>query len=120
MKSINTIGAQGDVVFQRVNEIPADARKVEQGESYVVAHSETGHHHVARPMPKASLEHFTTNNPLEDFLTLRGGDAIVEHQRSYDTHETVKLLSKIDNAVTHYRVLRQRQSTPHGWSRVID
>lgn len=122
MKKIETIGAQGDVLFQRIDALPADAVPSKEEASYVVAHSETGHHHVAKGV---GLRHYRSSDPLCDYLELRG-NAKVDHQRSFDTHETVELLHRIDGAIAdaqepaYFRVLRQRQHTPEGWARVVD
>ena len=115
MKTIKAIGAQGDVLFQRVKKLPKGVKASPEKAEYVVAHSETGHHHVARGR---NLRHYTTEDPFVDFLEVRGPTQ-VRHERDFDTHETLKLLDKIDD-VLYYRVLRQRQFTPEGWQRVID
>lgn len=124
----DTIARQGDVLFVRVDEIPGDARKLPEAEEYVVAHSETGHHHVARRRGRP-VSLYATSDPLVSYLEFSGGPQPIEHLRSWDTHETVTLLErsqdvldKIDEALepTRYKVVRQRQATPEGWARVVD
>jgi hypothetical protein len=46
MITVKTIGAQGDVLFRRVAKIPDNATLQQRHGAIVVAHSETGHHHV--------------------------------------------------------------------------
>lgn len=129
MKTITNIGAQGDVIFRRIDNLPETAEALPENNEYIVAHSETGHHHVARG--KKLRHHRDTENPLKSYLEFFGS-AEVEHLRSFDTHETVELLGKIDEELkrnkslkgaaenTYYEVIRQRQATPQGWERVVD
>jgi hypothetical protein len=47
MKTFKNVCAQGDVTFRRVTAIPSSATPVPPNGAHVVlAHSETGHHHV--------------------------------------------------------------------------
>lgn len=128
---IEKMGAQGDVLFVRVEAIPEGAVRQPEAEEYVVAHSETGHHHVARKHGRdVSLYH--TGDPCVSYLEFRGGPQPIEHLRSFHTHETVELLEradatldKIDEALSdaepaRFMIIRQRQLTPEGWQRVVD
>jgi hypothetical protein len=121
-KTITKIGAQGDVLFIRADSIPKGATPYPEAAEYIVAHSETGHHHVAKGR---GLRHYKTEDPLTDYLEVRG-PTTVRHNRGFDTHETVELLHRIDEALddaatpTYFKVLRQRQHTPDGWARVVD
>lgn len=127
MKTIETLGAQGDVLFVRVKSLPKDATPAE---GLVVAHSETGHHHRARITPGYECERYTTPNPLVSYLRIReAGESIkaradkataaidavlIEHERQFDTHETLAL------GPGTWRVIRQRELTPKGWRAVVD
>lgn len=116
MKEIKKLGAQGDVLFGRVKEIPASFVRVERGgKSLVVAHSETGHHHeIAEP----SVEMFTDpRDPFVAYLQLGDGACDVVHLRAWDTHETLRLLGKPGDI---WEVRRQREWSPEGWRRVED
>lgn len=112
MKTIEKCGAQGDVLFRRVDKIPEDAPEQgrEKGRPLVVTHSETGHHHVVRAErvrlygPESGLVAYLL---VEDF-------ADVEHLRPFDTHETVRL------GAGCWEVRRQREWSPEGWRRVVD
>lgn len=134
MKTIERMGAQGDVLFRRVTSIPDGARRVEGEAEMVVAHSETGHHHVARPRRGYSCERYQDErDPLVSYLRIRReGDrmqaqadaaiaaidaVLVEHERPYDTHETIALGAE-DEAI--WEVRRQREHTPTGWRQVMD
>ena len=111
MKMIERLGAQGDVMFVRVSEIPADAvRTPTPGDRVVVAHSETGHDHEVHA---AGLGYYVSKDPLVCYLRLEGvGDAT--HLRSWDTHETLRLTPGT------WMVRGQREYTPEGYRRVED
>lgn len=132
MKSIGKIGAQGDVAFIRVESLPEGLKNEA---SMIVAHSETGHHHRARVRSGFECERYTDpQNNLVSYLRIRAKgeeikcaadkaladiDAVlIEHERSFDTHETIALQCEGDEAV--YKVVRQRQLTPEGWTAVVD
>lgn len=115
MKTIQTMGAQGDVMFRRVDNVPLGFEVApRQGARLIVAHSETGHHHA---IDAAGVVHYTGGDPLISYLRLEGVDSCeVVHHRPHDTHETLQLTGK--GAV--YQVIRQREYTPEGWRRVED
>lgn len=46
MKNKPQIVRHGEVLLKPINVIPKEAKLVEEVKSYIVAHSETGHHHV--------------------------------------------------------------------------
>lgn len=113
MKLIKTQGAQGDVLFRRIDALPADATpaKAEAGQ-FVVAHSETGHNHVV--MERPGVRYFTAMDELRAYLVVEGDPAPVEHLRSFDTHETFGLTPGV------WEVRRQREYTPEGFRRAAD
>ncbi len=117
MKKIKRIGAQGDVLFVRVDKLPADAIESPREGPIIVAHSETGHHHAIGDNVTRKFE--LPNNPLVCYLQM--GDGIpgmdVVHHRPWDTHETLRLLGKAGDV---WEVHRQREWTPEGWRRVED
>jgi len=119
MRAIIRVGAQGDVLLFRVRSVPKDAiEKKREDKGVVVTHSETGHDHLIKHDGVTMFEHAT--NPLVAYLRLDiGVDATIEHMKSYDTHETLKLLgNKKSRAV--WEVRRQREHAPEGWRRVVD
>lgn len=115
MKEIDVLGFQGDVGFRRVGGLPRDAKPVERKGPLVVAHSETGHHHVIEDVTVAHYE--VPGDPFVCYLQLGDGDCVSVHQRTWDTHEALKLLGG-HGAV--WEVARQREHTPEGWRRVED
>ena len=116
MKTAKHMAAQGDVLFRRVRALPEGATKVPRNGPLVVAHSETGHHHVIR---SAGAELFTTADPLVSILRVSTPFVDVEHQRPFDTHETVRLLAG-DQAPSYFEVRRQREHAIEGWRIVND
>ncbi len=102
---VNEMAAQGDVLFRRVTSIPSDARRQRRQGSIVVAHSETGHHHVIQA---EGVTLFTTPDPLLAYLQIDAPFADVVHQRPFHTHETLRLLGAHDKT-TSFEVRRQRE-----------
>ena len=113
---INT-AAQGDLLIRRIESIPATAKplKAERG-NFIVAHSETGHHHVIAERPGVQV--FTTGDPMVSYLQVieatEQTEALLEHLRSYDTHETIAIPPGT------FELRRQREYTPEGWRQVQD
>lgn len=113
MIEIKRMGAQGDVLFRRVKALPEGAAPEERQGPIVVAHSETGHHHV---IGDDGVVRFTVDDPMVCYLQIDGAYADVVHKRPFDTHATVRLLG----GGSVYEVRRQREWTPEGWRRVED
>lgn len=117
MKTFQNCAAQGDVMLRRVDKIPAGAKPAAAVRgAFVVAHSETGHNHVIAERPNVRL--YDTENPLLSYLEVieatDAAEVLLEHLRSFDTHETVKIPPGI------FEVRRQREHTPEGWRRAQD
>lgn len=115
MKTVQNLAAQGDVLFRRVDHLPADAVEQTRKGRLVVAHSETGHHHAIDD-PAVKLFERAERDPMVCYLQIAGEHADVVHHRPHDTHETLRLLGK--GAI--FEVRRQREYTPDGWRRVED
>ena len=113
MITIKNIAAQGDVLFRRIQQVPRAAaeRPRDPSEPLVVAHSETGHHHV---IEARDATWFATNDPRIGFLRFVGPFVDVRHQRPFHTHETLRLLGE-ENGSTVFEVRRQRDHIPEGW-----
>ncbi len=117
MKTVTNQGAQGDVLFRRIDKLPKSAveQKRKKGDPIVVAHSETGHHHT---IGAADVRFYNEpGNALIAYLQLGDGDCDVVHLRPFDTHETLRLLGGKGTVI---EVRRQREWTPEGWRRVED
>jgi hypothetical protein len=122
MKTIQNSGAQGDVFFTRVEDVPADlpamaptrdVTSAADGEGdHVLAHSETGHHHTVRA--DGVVMYRGPEDPFTCYLKVDGDFADVVHHRPFDTHETLRLTRGA------WLVRRQREYTPSGFRRVED
>ena len=102
---------QGDITLIAVESSPTgDVITAERG-SIVVAHSETGHHHVVDAR-NARLER--GESPWICYLTVTAEYADLVHLREVNPHETVRL------PTGKYKICRQREWTPEGWRAVAD
>lgn len=112
MKTVKNMAAQGDVMFIRIDELPKDAIEAkEENGKFVVAHSETGHNHVIDSR-NAQMLIDKTNDFISYIKVSKPTE--VEHQRSFDTHESLLLTPG------NYIVRRQREYMPQGFRRVAD
>lgn len=107
--------AQGDVMLIPVAELPSDGHglaKTENG-AFIVTHSETGHHHVVMERPGVQMFQ-DTMDLFRSWLVVEDQPVDLEHLRSTDTHETIRL----DPGV--WEIRRQREYSPEGWRRAAD
>ena len=114
---------QGDLMIERIETTPPDLTPVEPGpEGYVVAHSETGHHHRAIAWMEgddtpSDVAYLRPSSPDEMTAYLQvgpGAGALLVHDRPWDTHGTIHVPPGL------YRLRRQEEYTPEGWRRVED
>lgn len=111
MKTFKNAAAQGDVYFVRVDALPTKAILVGATDVVVIAHSETGHHHV---MNARTVEMYRLPEEIyECFLVVKEATPL-EHLRPFDTHEPIMFGPGV------YHVRRQREYTPEGWRRAAD
>lgn len=118
MKTIKQLGFQGDLTFRRVPSVPEGMRAVDgeggrEGGRHVLAHSETGHHHV---VAADGTVRYVGDDPMVCYLRIDGVGATIEHLRPWDTHAPVML----DGGGAVYEVRRQREWTPEGERMVQD
>ncbi len=116
MKTASHMAAQGDVLFRRIGKLPEGAKRILHDGPPVVAHSETGHHHV---IDSPEVELYATADPLVSVLRIGAPFADVIHLRSFDTHETVRLLGN-DDEPSFFEVRRQREHSFESWRIVND
>jgi len=108
---------QGEIYFVRINSLPEDAKPVSPVDGkYVVAHSETGHHHVIEA--KENVRYYSSNDSLVSYLEVVEAtdktEALLEHMRNFHQHETIAFSNGIYAAITG------RESSPQGWRKVVD
>lgn len=96
---------QGDVMFVKIDSLPKNERlepvKPKNG-NLIVAHSETGHHHVIAAEKNEMFLDLEQKNT--GYLTVYEPSEVV-HLREEDTHETLNL------SEGNYMVRYQRQAT---------
>jgi hypothetical protein len=104
---------QGDVTLVPIVNIPKglDKIKPENGQ-YIIAHSETGHHHTVMERPEVTM--FKGMDIFRDFLNVENLAVDLIHNRSTHTHKT-QIIPK-----GAWIVQRQATPTPEGWKRAID
>lgn len=112
MKSFKNQARQGDVLFCRIDALPESAKLVPSSDGrHIVAHSETGHHHVIDD-PRVQM-YLEEGNPFVGYLTVED-IAFIEHLRDFDTHETLEITPGT------YKIIRQRERAPEGYRRAAD
>jgi hypothetical protein len=106
--------AQGDMLIIPGATIPttAKAAKAENG-VYIVAHSETGHHHVIDRKRAEVFE--AADDSFVAYIRTMGDGADIEHKREFHTHETVRLPPN-----STFEIRRQREYVPEGFRRAAD
>lgn len=114
MKSVEKMGAQGDLLVMRVDKLPAGLKEEVCRSGFVAAHSETGHHHVLNLKDAHEAKLFRAQDPFTCYLQLAGDGAEVVHMRPFDTHETIGLGAGL------WMLKNQREYQPEGWRRVAD
>lgn len=101
---------QGDVLIERIEEIPQTAAKQRSGKKILLAHGEvTGHHHALEAEDPADWWKVEGSQLDEQFVVVRSR-ALVTHEE----HGTIELPKG------KYRVTRQREYTPQEIRRVQD
>jgi hypothetical protein len=113
MITIDSIAAQGDVLFRRISQLPDDVVEQPSAGRIVVAHSETGHDHAIDD-PEVRLFERALRDPMVCFLSIDGDFAHVVHHRPHDTHAPLRLTRGL------WEVRRQREWTPEGFQAAAD
>lgn len=119
MKTFTKFAAQGDFLIRRIDNFPEKLEVIptENGK-IVVAHSETGHNHVAILERPESVEAFketgTKDVDLYKMFLLVKDPTPIEHLRPHDTHETLLV------PPGKYEIRRQREYVAEGFRRAQD
>lgn len=112
MKRFRLQAAQGDFLITRVDALPPTAAPVaSDGETTILAHSETGHNHVIDA--RAATLYRLPETLYEAFLVVEK-PAAIEHRREWDTHEALQVEPGT------YRINRQREYVPEGFRLAAD
>lgn len=103
---------QGDLMIRRIAALPTGLETVpSDGGRHVLAHSETGHHHVIDSRNARLL--IDKTNAFIAYLDVAEESEIV-HLRDHDTHAPLTL------PPGRYEIRRQREHAPEGWRRAQD
>lgn len=103
---------QGDLCIYRIKTLPRGLKPMPSSDGrYVLAHSETGHHHVV--LERSAQAFIDQTNAFIAYLQVLEPTE-VQHLRSFDTHEPLHLEPGL------YEVKRQREYFPEGWRRAAD
>jgi hypothetical protein len=107
--------AQGDVMLIPVAALPEGKLPpiASENGNLIVTHSETSHHHIVMERPGVRMFQDAMDQ-FRAFLVIEGEPADLEHLRSHDTHETLRLEPGV------WEVRRQREYAPEGWRRAAD
>lgn len=112
MVELDGLIPQGDVLIEQVEAVPEDAREIGPTDGrHIVAHSETGHHHVVDATGCRMFR--PDDDPLVCYLLAEGAYADIEHARPVYPHETVRFRGVV-------KITRQREWTPQGLRAVQD
>lgn len=113
MKTFNNCAAQGDMLIRKIDKLPdnVNALKSEDG-NFVLAHSETGHNHVVKETPDVQFYQNANDNFIAYLVV--NNEAVVEHMRSHDTHESIMIKQGV------YEIRRQREYIQEGFRRAQD
>ena len=112
MKRFKLTGAQGDLLLIKTDKVPKGLKELSQLDSqgnYIVAHSETGHHHTVSA--KAVKVWIATQMLM--YMEVKKAVEL-KHHRAFDRHDTLIVPPGM------WEIRRQREYTPEGWRRVED
>lgn len=104
--------AQGDMLIIPILTLPVAVKSATpEGNHFILAHSETGHHHV---IDRAKAEVYEAADDAFIAYVKALAPADITHQRPFDTHETVQLSPSL------YEIRRQREYVAEGFRNAQD
>ena len=104
---------QGDLCIRRIDKLPKGLKvATAEGGNFILAHSETGHHHVVKERAAQFL--IDETNQFIAYLAVKE-PCEIEHLRDFDMHAPVML-----EGGNFYEIRRQREYMPEGFRRVED
>lgn len=103
--------AQGDLNIFLVESIPSGLGELDANKDgqHVLAHSETGHHHII----DGNTVRVFDESEFVSYLDVQEESNVV-HMRDFHTHETIAL------PPGQYKITRQREYVPEGYRRAAD
>lgn len=104
--------AQGDLLLRKIDLLPEGLKQASaENGKFIVAHSETGHHHTV--LEKSAQLLIDQTNEFIAYLDVKE-DTQVTHERSYDTHAPIEIKKGL------YEIRRQREYVAEGFRRAQD
>jgi hypothetical protein len=103
---------QGDLMSRRIGTLPTKVTpSAAENGVHILAHSETGHHHVIEA--DAATRFIDDTNAFIAYLKV-ASETEIKHLRGFDTHEALTLTPGI------YEVRQQREYFPEGFRPAAD
>lgn len=101
---------QGDVLFNRISELPKEGLTRVPGERFAVAGNDTGHPHF---VSGTGVQFFRSADPLTSYIVAPEG-FVAEHCRPVDPHPGFASEPGV------FEVINQIEKGPEGWQPVVD
>lgn len=120
MKLIKNSARQGELYIDRVTTLPKGLKKIEpENKVFVVAHSESGHHHVIEASPNVNI--YATDDPMVSYLEVievtDEVECLLKHlKEGLDSHDTLKFTP----GIYEMRNQSEADNSPAGWRRAAD
>lgn len=116
MRTFKNQAAQGDVLIMRCEELPENATLIIDHEDakpgdHIVAHSETGHHHV---MATDDVDFYDDPDDSMNTFAVVKKQTQLRHLREEHNHEALVV------DIGTYRLRRQREHSEEGVRRAVD
>jgi len=89
----------GEVILKPIDSLPKEAKLEKETKSYIVAHSETGHHHVLESLENFKV--FSWNG--ETYLEVPAISKLLHEKSGKDAHTPHKIIPSI------YKVVIKKQ-----------
>lgn len=117
--AVENMALQGDVLLRRWDKLPEGAvEEKAEGGRFLIAHSETGHHHYVNVNVDCGLKFFRhPTDPNVCYLSLDSGDVLLQHDRPSDPHSSYSLRAGLWE---FRRQLEPNEMAPSGWAAVRD
>jgi hypothetical protein len=104
---------QGDVTLIPIMDIPEGLTLIKSDNGqFIVAHSETGHHHTVMERPDITM--YKGMDMFRDFLKVENTPTELFHLRTVHNHKEHVI------PVGSWIVQRQAKYTPEGWKKAVD
>ena len=111
-KVTNRPSFQGDLMVRRIDKMPIGLKaSIPVNGVHILAHSETGHHHVIDS--QAADRFIDETNAFISYMNVKTS-APIKHLRAFDTHENLETDPGL------HEVRNQREFIPEGWRPAAD